>query len=231
MKDFLSSIALFKGLEDSLFDELMKQVTEESFPKDQILFRSGENADKLFIVTKGSIKLYNSRPGSNKEETVCIIQQGSFFCLAPLINGEKFISNAKALEDSSALEVSSGLIHGLIEKSHPFAKNVIRYLSKKECELCEEVCNLSLSTTKERLAKYLLEQSHSEDISQAFPLGMNQTELASFLGTVREIVSRDLSDFRKAGIITIKEKMVRIENEEELNKLLSYKEEKPLNIL
>jgi CRP-like cAMP-binding protein len=224
MSSFLSSISLFSGLEANLLEELGSAAKKRSFIQDEIIFRSGEMADKLHLVTKGVVKLFNSRPGSAKEETVCVIHPGGFFCLAPVINKEELHINAKALQDVESLELSSDLIHDFIERSHPFAKNIIRHLSRKECDLCEEVCNLSLSTTKERLAKYLLDHADPRNISKAFSLRMNQTELASVLGTVRETVSRDLSDLRKSGLISLKQQAVSILNEEELKKLCSFKE-------
>jgi CRP-like cAMP-binding protein len=226
MSGILSSIKLFSGLEPAHLEELEDSLVPQDFSQDEFVFRSGEMANKIYVVTEGSVKLFNSRPGSAKEETVCVIHPGGFFCLAPVINKEELHINAKALIETKTLEISSVMIHNLIEVSHPFSKNVIRHLSRKECDLCEEVCNLSLSTTKERLAKYLLDHADPRNISQAFPLRMNQTELASVLGTVRETVSRDLSDLRKADVISLKHQLLTIKDEVELRKIASRKAKK-----
>lgn len=223
MSSQLSNSSLFNGVEAQDLEVLHTAPILKIFAQDEIVFRNGDMADSIHIVIEGAVKLFNARPGSAKEETVCVIHPGGFFCLAPVINKETLHINAKAIEDTKTQEVSAEIIHELIEKSHPFAKNVIRHLSRKECDLCEEVCNLSLSTTKERLAKYLLDHADQRNISEPFSLRMNQTELASVLGTVRETVSRDLSDLRKSGLISLKQQDVTILNEEELRKLSSLK--------
>src|SRR5690606_11400972 len=103
-----------------------------------------------------------------------------------------------------------------VDQSHAFSKKIILYLAGKECDLCEEVCDLSLSTTKERLAKYLLKHFNNAEESRFFDLPLKQSELASHVGTVRETLSRDLADLKKAHIIETKKSSVRVIDYEEL---------------
>lgn len=209
-----SEITLFAGISTPDVQSLQKAVITRRAKKHEVIFRKNDPIEYLYLVESGRMKLYNFRKGSEKEETVCIIGAGGYFCLAPLLTQSNFHIHAKALEDSELVLIPKKIILELVERSHTFSKNIIRALAGKECELCEEVCDLSLSTTKERLAKYLL--GLFDPNKKNIPLSLNQSELASHLGTVRETLSRDLAGFKKSGIISMKNQKISILKADEL---------------
>jgi CRP-like cAMP-binding protein len=63
----------------------------------------------------------------------------------------------------------------------------------------------------QRLAKMLLETS-TEAGADVFDLPSTHQELASRLGTVREVVSRNLGRFRAQGLIKVQDRQVEIIN-------------------
>lgn len=220
MKAFLTQISLFKNLQKEDYSLLVSDATSKKYKKDSIIFEEGDEAEHLYLVEKGKVKLFRTRKGSEKEEIVCLILPSGFFCLAPLLNQRQFHISAKALEETEMILLKKQSILKLMNESHDFAKNIIQVLAGKECDLCEEVCNLSLATTKERLAKYLLDEYKRND-RKSFSLPVNQSQLASFLGTVRETLSRDLAGLKKARIIVIKDHRVKIVEPKELTSIAS----------
>ena len=216
MRDFLSKIDLFRGLSQEDYEFLYQQSDVIHFDKHQQIFRKGDSAECLYVLRSGMVKLYNLRKGTGKEEIVCLIKPLEFYCLAPLLSRELLHIHAMALESSETLRIPKKTLEVLIERSHQFSKNVIQNLAGKECDLCEEVCDLSLSTTKERLAKYLLEEFQKHQKTGALTLSLNQAQLASYLGTVRETVSRDLGSLKKARVIESKKGKISLLNPDEL---------------
>jgi len=216
MKDLLSQLPLFKNLLAEDYSLLEKQSELKRFKKDELIFQKNETADALYLVKKGLVKLYNLRKGTGKEEIVCVIRPQGNFCLAPLLSREKLHINAKAINDTEVVVVPKTTIEQLNEESHQFSRNVIRSLAGKECDLCEEVCDLSLSTTKERLAKYLIGEFEKLDKKKTLRLALKQGQLASHLGTVRETLSRDMASLKKARVIDHKKDTVTLLDQEEL---------------
>ncbi|MDP3975874.1 MAG: Crp/Fnr family transcriptional regulator [bacterium] len=218
MQKFLSQISLFQGLDQADLDFLQTGAATEDFAKGKLIFQSGDESRHLYLLQRGAVKLFNLKKGTGKEEIVCHIQPGGFFCLAPLLTRPVLHINAKTLEASQLVVIPKSTIQQLIKRSHLFAQRVIEHLACKECELCEEVCDLSLSSTKERLAKYLLSQYQQQRLqgSKSFRLTLNQSQLASFLGTVRETLSRDLAAFKKAKVIDSRQGKISILKPDEL---------------
>lgn len=205
----LSQVPLFADLKADELELLCSASSVIFAKKDELVFRAGHQADTLYIVATGQVKMYQSRKGSHKEEIVCIVNSKQYFCLAPVLSREIMHINAKALEETKLIAIPKTIIDELIQKSHPFSKRVIQHLAIKECGLCEQVCDLSLNSPKERLAKYLIEQFQQAE-NKTIQLTLKRTELASHLGTVRESLSRHLTDFKKAGIISLQGKKIQL---------------------
>ncbi len=201
---------LFSGLDMSDRAFLSDRITSQCFSKGTELFERGQPADVLYILKSGLLKMSQERKGSAKEEIDCLIEPGDQFCLSPLIQGQDHHMTAVALDQCEVFALQRKDVLDFIDQSHTFARRVIHVLSKMECQLCEEVCDLSLGTTKERLAKYLVDQFEKQESPETFPLPLNQSDLAAYLGTVRETISRDMNAFKKAQLIEVNQKRVRI---------------------
>lgn len=230
MKEHLQRASLFQNLSEEDYVFLNQHSSQKSFERDELIFTKGTPSEELYLVLTGQVKLFNIRHGSSKEEIVCVINPHGYFCLAPLLSRETLHINAKALEDSEVIALPRVHLEQLIDQSHVFSKNVIRALANKECDLCEQVCDLSLTSPKERLAKYLLEQFQLMG-SPTFELKLRQSELASHLGTVRETLSRHLAALKKARIIEMREGQIRIVNLLELKNIADRKQHDALPVI
>lgn len=229
MELILSTIPLFQGLTTEEIVSLTTHALQEKWSKDEMVFTVGSAPKSLYIVLSGQVKLYNIRDGSKKEEVVCLSGPGQYFCLAPVMSREVMHINAKTLQNTELLVIPKSALENLIDRSHQFAKNMIRALAGKECDLCEQVCDLSLTTPKERLAKYLLELYQFLK-KPTFKLPIRQSELASHLGTVRENLSRNFAALKKSRIIEIKGSQVKILNLLELKNIADRKQHQSLPI-
>lgn len=219
IRNFLRNISLFNNLTSKEYGYIEANVEQKICVKGTLVFKKGDKSENLYLVEKGTIKLYNKRAGTEKEEIVCIISKGGYFCLAPLLSLQKLHINAETIERSFLYVIPKNVIGYLIESSHIFAQNIIRALACKECELCDQICTLSLATTKERLAKFLLSEYRIKSDTRSLKITLNQSQIASCLGTTRETVSRDLADLKKAKIIHASRNIIEILNPDELSHL------------
>ena len=60
----VKDIDLFKGIDPGVMDEIVKSCSEESYPKDTVLFNKGDEADSLYILQQGSINLIIENGGT-----------------------------------------------------------------------------------------------------------------------------------------------------------------------
>ena len=91
------------------------------------------------------------------------------------------------------------------------ALKVLAVVGKRLRHLVTTLESVTFGSVRQRLAKLLLDTSDQAG-SNTFPLPMTHQELASRLGTVREVVSRNLSRFQVEGLISISERQIVIAN-------------------
>ncbi len=72
----VKEIDLFKGIDPKIMEEIVNICSEENYTKDTLLFKKGEEADSLYILEEGSIKLVIENEGSI---TYSLIDPGDVF--------------------------------------------------------------------------------------------------------------------------------------------------------
>jgi len=90
----------------------------------------------------------------------------------------------------------------LILKSPPFRVFVFRFLSQRMAHLMALIDDVAFRRVDQRLASRLLLNRE--------PLGVTHQMLADELGTTREVVSRTLESFQKAGMLRLGRKKIEI---------------------
>ena len=219
MHPLLVRIPIFKNLSREDYELLEGSLESRSFAKGEQIYNAGENTSALFVVKTGMVKIYQIRKGITKEEIVEIYRKYDVFPLFELLTKENFATSAKALTDLETITISKEVIQKLLEQSHVFSLDVNKHFAARLCNLTASLCELSLSTTRERLARYIYREYEAQRKSRSLLLPLNQTQLASYLGTVRETVSRDLAALKKAKIISSMKSKVEILSLEDLRQM------------
>jgi len=60
----VKEIDLFKGIDSAVMEEIVNICSEETYAKDEVLFKRGEQADCLYILEEGSVHLVIENGGS-----------------------------------------------------------------------------------------------------------------------------------------------------------------------
>lgn len=174
-----------------------------NFRKNQLIFHQGDNVKHIFIVVSGSIKLYK-QSFEGREKIIKMMREGDYFCFAPLLNNKKtHIVNAEAIEDSEVLVIDADLFSNLIfGELNEGTKKIIASLCNRVFYLSKMVEALTFKDVEQRIVLFLKqtadEKAPDEDIVQ---LSLTHRDIASMVGTVREVVSRTMSKLKKRGVI------------------------------
>lgn len=210
---------LFKNLSPDELSFLKEHAEERKFKKNERVYEKGSDPFELFLIKLGKVKLFDERKITQREEIIHVFSQGDVFDLTSVLIQKPFPLSAQALEELEVFSFPQKTILDLFKKSAVFSRNCSTFLARLNTELTEEVSDLSLSTTKERLAKYLLREFKQQRRPSSFRLPLNQTQIASHLGTVREIVSRDLASLKKARVIESNQGEIAVLNPQELTQI------------
>jgi CRP-like cAMP-binding protein len=221
----LKQVPLFTALPEKELKALAERTIRKSVNRGELLFSEGEKAHGLYIVERGSVKVFKVA-SSGREQVLHVERSGHSFAEVPLFDGGPYPASAAALEDSVLLFIDKKSFDSLC-LSHPhIALEVIRVIGGRLRKLTRLIEEISLKDVGHRLARWLLEraQEHGRKQGEAveFQLDLSHGEIGTRIGTVREVVTRSLSRLETDGIIQISGRNVRIPN---LKGLISMLEE------
>ena len=200
----LHKVPIFSGLTESQLEFLTARIVEKKYGSGELIFSEGDTCAGLFIVQSGNVRIFKSA-ASGREQVLAIEGPGSSIAELPVFDGGNYPASAQALNDTSMLFVSKQAFHSLCLQHPEVALKVLKVVGARLRRLVGIIEELSFTTVRHRLTALLLrtakEGKKSPNGSVEITLNANNQELAAQLGTVRELVSRNLSRLQAEGLI------------------------------
>lgn len=212
-KQTLASVPLFSGLASAELDFLARSVIPKSYSAGQLIFGEGEPCLGLFVVASGNVRIFKTSP-SGREQVLSIDGPGSSVAELPVFDGGSYPASASAVEEAVVLFVSKESFQELCLAHPQVALKVLRVVGSRLRRLVGIIEELSFTTVRHRLAAFLLRLAKHAGVqvgrSISFTLPDSNQEIASQIGTVRELVSRNLNRLQAEGLIQIDGRTVTI---------------------
>jgi CRP/FNR family transcriptional regulator len=187
----LKQVPLFSGLTEPEFAFLTARVVPRKFSAGELIFAEAEPCAGLYVIESGNVRIFKSSAGG-REQVLSIDGAGHSIAELPVFDGGNYPASAQAVTDCSLLF---------------FSKKILRVVGARLRRLVGIIEELSFTTVRHRLAAMLVRLAKSagqrQDNSVTITLPANNNELAAQIGTVRELVSRNLSRLQSEGLIRI----------------------------
>jgi CRP/FNR family transcriptional regulator len=212
----------FCHLPSAALEALSKITYASAYPARAVLFVEGQVPRGVYVLCRGRIKLtMNSAEG--KTLIMRIREAGEILGLHATLSGQPYELTAEALQPCQVDFIRRDDFLRLMREHPAVSAAVIRQLSERYRQACQEIRYLGLSrTATEKVAQFLLESSaHAQETSQGkrFHLGLTHEEISQMIGISRETVTRTLSEFKNKRLILTNGPVVLIRNEPELRAL------------
>lgn len=211
----LCKVPIFSGLTESELGFLCQRVVARSYSPGEIIFDEGGPCSGMYIVETGNVRIFKSSVGG-REQVLSIDGPGSSIAELPVFDGGNYPASAAAMDQATLLFVSKQDFQALCLAHPQVALKVLRVVGSRLRHLVGIIEELSFTTVRHRLASFLLRLSQKEGKRTAtgveITLPVSNQELASQIGTVRELVSRNLSRLQAEGMGKIDGRTVTISN-------------------
>ena len=188
------------------------------YKKDDFLFNAGDEANGFYYVQAGEIRIFRM-DDQGKEIEVVRLNPGDFFGEAVAFVSDKFPAYAQAVKNSEVLFFQKKTVFQQIDHDPTIARFFISLLAKKCTVLNKRIETLELKTVRQRLVQFILSQSQGLQ-SDEIVLNMKKIELARFLGTISETLSRNLKQMQKDNLIEVHGRNIRVRDSEKLKQAL-----------
>lgn len=217
MSEAVRSISLFEGLPDAKLERLGNIAVNKTYGKGTVIFESDTPANGFYATLKGRVKIFRTSP-SGKEQILHIFGPGESFAEVPVFEGGTFPVHAQTLEKSELLFIPRQEFARMIGQDPDLAMEMMAQLSSRLRILVNKIEELSLKEAPSRVASYLLLLSAGQE-NDTIRLDLPKGQIAFYLGTIQETLSRILKRFSEDEIIDVKGKEITILDREALQEI------------
>ena len=200
----LAQVNLFAGLSEAELAFLAQRAVARKFSAGEIVFSEDDPCTGMYVVESGHIRIFKTSPGG-REQVLSIEGPGGSVAELPVFDGGNYPASVSAVENSTLLFIAKKDFHALCLAHPEVALKVLRVIGARLRKLVGIIEELSFTTVRHRLAAFLVRLAQREgtrvDGGVAITLPASNQELAAQIGTVRELVSRNLSRFQAEKFI------------------------------
>lgn len=211
----LAKVPIFSGLTEPELNFLAQRAVPRHYTPGEIVFAEGEPCAGLYVVERGHIRIFKTSP-SGREQVLTIDGPGSSVAEVPVFDGGNYPASGAAADEATLLFVSKQDFQALCLAHPQVALKVLRIVGSRLRRLVGIIEELSFTTVRHRLASFLVRLAQHDGKTTAkgieIILPASHQELAAQIGTVRELVSRNLSRFQAEGLLTVEGRDVIIRN-------------------
>lgn len=183
------------------FDAIKQVLT---YPGEATLFMEEQKSQGIYLLCEGRIKLsFTSSEG--RTLVLRIARPGEVLGLLSTLTGNPYKLTATTQQPCQVAFVSSNDFMKFLRKHPGIFQSVARQLGRQYESACEQLRTVGLGASVfERMGKFLLnwsaERAAVKDGAR-FTVPLSHEEIAEYIGSTRESVTRAMGDFRSLGLI------------------------------
>jgi CRP-like cAMP-binding protein len=178
--------------------ELARRGVERRWAMGEVIFAAGDRAQGIHLVLEGRVRVV--RDSGTRRQLVHVEGPGGALGEVALFDGERYPATAIAAEPVRGILLPRAAVMAALAAGPETALLLLGRLAARVRTLVDRLDRLTFLSVNRRLARFLLERAEARGTGR-MSLGMTQGQLAEELGTVREVVVRELLALRRLGII------------------------------
>ena len=177
--------------------------TISTYSKNQRLFAQGEDANSVFYILSGKVKV-TVISTLGKEAVVAILGEDEFCGEACLTGQPKRMATASAIAQCKIMRIEKVAMLRVLHDEPTFSEMFVAHLLARTIRVEEDLVDQLFNSSEKRLARALLLLANFGKEGRPEPLitKVSQETLAEMIGTTRSRVSFFLNKFRKLGFIS-----------------------------
>ena len=208
-----AKIEIFRQLDLESQRRVSALAVHKSLDKGTMLF-SPENSPGLYLLSEGRVKVY-SLSETGKETLLRVLKEGDFVGEEALFGTGETLTYGQTLTKVRVCLIPRNAFLELLNRYPSISLKLLEEMNRRLQTLTRQTALESGSQVRARLIRYLLDLSMAQE-SRRVLLPLNGKELARFLGTTPETLSRRWTLLEKEGLIEKKGKQVYLKEPERL---------------
>ena len=218
----ISQLEFAANLDHSLILRVAARATVSDFPRRRTIYRPGDQADCLYAISAGRVKLSRRDQVTAREAVIDILPTGALFGESALYSQAAARENcAMAYENARLLKFPAGDFRDAMVEDRELYDYTFRLIGQRREQAERRIADFALDAIPARLGKLLAEFSDRYGIDDSggvlIDIPLPHREIASLLGSTRESVTVRLNAMRRAGTIDFVKRKILVKRRECLN--------------
>lgn len=216
-EQFSATFPFWKNLSEDEKNLICENTVSVTYPKGKTIHRGSEDCQGIVVVKKGQLRTYMmSEDGRDVtlyrlfDGDVCIL---SASCVLDAITFDVFID---AQEETQAFLINSAVFHKIADENVYVKCFAYQLATVRFSDVMWAMQQILFMGADKRLAIFLWdEMTKSSDMC----INMTHEQIAKYIGSAREVVTRMLRYFASEGIAELSRGSIRIIDKEKLREL------------
>ncbi|MBR8536283.1 Crp/Fnr family transcriptional regulator [Carboxylicivirga sediminis] len=179
----------------------------------EVVYDVNSKAKTAYLVKKGMVKLFSVGAKGTKQ-IIRMVREGEIVGYYSQFTNEPEVTGCECMVNSVLCELSEYNLQEAFKTDSNLAFTMLQKACLEMKETCISIMNMSQKTVRARAANILVQQLELFEVEEGndFPVRISRTDMASWIGTSKESVSRSLNDFMREGLIEMNKETIKVTN-------------------
>ncbi len=210
----LRQVVVFENATDDDLNLILQNSITRSIEESSFFFFQGDAAEYMYILTSGQVKLMQSNPNGQQVNLRTLYAWQMFGALGAVRAEATYPASAQALENSTALAVSSKFLHSMLETRPYLSFDLMKLMTSYIQEMQARYRELATERVEQRVANALIRLAGQSGIKSekeaGIELSFSRQDVAEMTGSTLYTISRLLSEWERQGIIKTGREKIKI---------------------
>ena len=218
----LSMVDVLGPLSDEQLEDLARRTPDTFLEQDDILYTPKEGTERLFILKKGRVQVYEI-DGEGEEITLSVIEDGNIFGEMALTGQSLEGLYVRAITPATVVSLRREDVEDLIRKEPEVGLRLVRDLAERLHDSERRYADVVGKDVPARLATLILTLVDSEGVvsseSYRIPTHYTHDQLGSMIGCKRVAVTRAFRKLEEGGAVMLKDRRIVVKDMDALKEL------------
>jgi len=200
----------------------IQKINENSYVvpyrKGQIICNEKHPVSQALFLKTGLVKLHKEHT-RDRSSIMGIIGPDNFIGLMSMFHGKLYQNAVTAIEDCEVVQTGQDAFLEVVSKNGRYAMQLLHQISGYGFNMIEKMFRNTHKQIPGRLAELLLIFSRDIYKSDSFFLPLSRQEIADFISSTKETVSRTLTEFKNDRLIDVNDMFIVLRSPELIQKL------------
>lgn len=198
----VSLVPIFNHLDDESMSQIAKKANHKDLKRGEYLYQAMDEDDSIYIVHRGQVRIFHLSE-NGKEQLIRILNPGDFTGEWTIFSSDEYHEHfAEATKNSSICAIQRDDLHELMNDHPAIAMKILEAMSERLHQSEKQTASVAIEQVTNRIIYYLEDLAGIDaDDEVTVELPMTRKDIASYLGTTPETLSRKFKELEEKELI------------------------------